>query len=272
MQTPSLLFPPTMKILSLTLLALLALTPAAFCFSGPGPWADGAYYPGGLDGKYFGIVTGNNISGVVGFAITEGAPPSRENQNQRASEGNNPIVIINPTFGPDPLQNYFSVFVEGRVYSGVTYAGIDIDAKKIAGTLNGLTPGALPQFTAEGGANAIVNSLPIVNRGLSGGFTADVKKRKQVFTFRGNGQLSTPANPQTVSLTSVPILANPILPPLEPDGTITNQVSTGLVTTHSTPFQVSGIRTSFNSSNPAARQDELRLTSGGGVGGAGGGN
>lgn len=269
------------KVLSTLLLPLLTATLTAG--GGPGPWADGAYYPGGLNGKYVGIVTGQNISGVLGFAISDGAPPFREAENQTSSGGDNPIAIVNPTFGSDPLQNYFSVFVQGRVYSGITYAGIDIDAEKIAGTLNGVTPTALNDFTAagpdgaasaaaEGGAYAVVDALPIVNRGLSGGFTANIKKKQSVFTFKGQGQLSTPANPQTVSLTSIPAVYIATDDPPSPAGTVTNQVSTGIVTTHSTPFSLSGIRTSFLSSNPAARRDELRLNPSGGAGGGGGGN
>jgi hypothetical protein len=54
------------------------------------------------------------------------------------------------------------------------------------------------------------------------------------------------------------------------DGTLTNQVSTGVVTTHTTSFNLSGIRTSFIASNPQARQDESDLSSG--AAGGGGGN
>jgi hypothetical protein len=274
---------------ALSTLLVPALSATLMAGAGPGPWADGAYYPGGLNGKYFGIVTGQNISGVLGFAVVDGAPPFREAENQESSGGANPIAIVNPTFGPDTLQNYFSVFVEGRVYSGITYAGIDSDANKVAGTLNGINPPALNQFTVAGstagagpipaGATepgpSVIDSLPIVNRGLSGGFTAKIKKKQAVFTFKGTGQLSTPANPQTVSVTSVPqvVVVNPLQPPPPPplvDGTLTNQVSTGVVTTHTTSFNLSGIRTSFIASNPQARQDESDLSSG--AAGGGGGN
>ncbi len=251
---------------------LFSLPQLALAGTGPGPWADGAYYPSGLNGKYFGTVTGNNITGVVGFAIVEGAPPFRESQNQSSSGGNNPIAIINPTYDPDVLQNYFSIFVEGRVYSGITYAGIDIDSKKIAGTLSGINPPALSQFTVGGETGGtgplppgqgpgVIDSLPIVNRGLSGGFTAKIKKKKAVFTFKGDGQLSTPFNRQTVSVTSIPAVYDPADIPPSPAGTVTNQVSSAVVTTESTPFNITGIRTSFLSSNPKARQDELTFSS-----------
>jgi hypothetical protein len=272
------------KVLSTLLLPALSATLMAG--AGPGPWADGAYYPGGLNGKYFGIVTGQNISGVIGFAVVDGAPPFREQTSQTGfGQGANPVVLNNTSFQPDQLQNYFGIFVEGRTYTGTTYAGIDIDANKVAGSLLGEQPGFTsggPAGAAGGGGlfpnnpNAAVDALPIVNRGLSGGFTAKVKKKQAVFTFKGTGQLSTPANPQTVSVTSVPevVVVNPLQPPPPPPlipGAITNQTSTGVVTTHTTSFNLSGIRTSFIASNPQARQDELELSSGGAGGGGGGG-
>lgn len=262
-----------MKHLPLSLLALLAFPISAFSFGGSGPWADGAYYPGGLNGKYVGIVTGQNISGVLGFAIVDGAPPFRRQENQTSSGGNSPIAILNPTFPPDPLQNYFGIFVEGRTYTGLTYAGIDIDSRKIAGSLSSVNPA----FTAAGPtsdsgppAYAVVDALPIVNRGLSGGFVANIKQRKNVFTFKGSGQLSTPANRQTVTTTSIPAVYNPVDDPPSPAGTITNQVSTGIVTTESTPFTISGIRTSLFSTSPQSRQDEREFSQG--AAGANGGN
>lgn len=271
-----------MKHLPLSLLALLAFPISALSFGGSGPWADGAYYPGGLNGKYVGIVTGNNIAGVLGFGIVDGAPPFRQNQNQTSSGGNSPIAIVNPTFEPDQLQNYYGIFVEGRTYTGLTYAGVDIDKKSIAGALIGAAPAFTaanvnnPDTGAGGGgivgppAYAVVDALPVVNRGLSGGFTAKVKSNRNVFTFKGNGQLSTPANLQVVNVTSIPAVYNPVDDPPSPAGTITNQVSTGFVTTESTPFTISGIRTSLFSTSPQSRQDEREFSQG--SAGANGGN
>ena len=251
----------------------LSIPPFALGGAGPGPWGQGAYYPGYLDGKYVATVTGNNISGVLGFAIVDGAPPFRTFTEQNAIIAGDAVVIEeNTTIQYDQLQNYFAIFVEGRVYTGKTSAGINLEDNTVAGALIGEEPLAILPFTASesGGAPyAVVDALPIVNRGLSGGFNAKIKQKQAVLSFKGDGQLSTPANPQTVSVTSIP--AEYILTddPPSPADTITNQVSTGVVTTHSTPFTLSGIRTSFNSSNPTATQD-ASAASGGGTGGTGG--
>lgn len=260
---------------------LLSIPQFALAGAGPGPWGQGAYYPGYLDGKYVATVTGNNIAGVLGFAIVDGAPPFRTFTEQSAVIAGDAIVIEeNTTIQYDQLQNYFAIFVEGRTYTGKTSAGINIEDNTVAGALMGEEPLAILPFTASqpgGGAGttlapyAVTDALPIVNRGLSGGFTAKIKQKQAVLSFKGHGQLSTPANPQTVSLTSIPAEYVLTDDPPSPEGTITNQTSTGLVTTHSTPFTLSGIRTSFNSSSPTATQD-ANAADGGGGGGATGGN
>jgi hypothetical protein len=48
---------------------------------------------------------------------------------------------------------------------------------------------------------------------------------------------------------------------LIPPDTITNEVITGQIITESTPFNLSGIRTSFAANNPAAAQDALNSQS-----------
>jgi hypothetical protein len=245
---------------------LILLTSAAMVCSslagsfGPGPWADGAYYPGNLNGKYMGVVTGNNISGVLGFAIVDGAPPFRVAQEQSGSDTG---VLINDTIELDVLQNYFAIFVEGRTYSGVTTAGIDISSKTVAGALQGRNPPGMPAtVTGAPGPGDFAfdasDALSIVNRGLSGGFTAKIKSDQAVFTFKGDGQLSTPANEQSYRISAVPTATA---------GVVTNEVVSGQYTTDSTCFNVSGIRTSFLSSNPAARQDEQTFSAGAGAGG-----
>jgi len=254
-------------------LLLPLLTSTLMAGAGPGPWGQGAYYPGYLDGKYVATVTGNNISGVLGFGISDGAPPFRTFIEQNAVIAGDAIVIEeNTTIQYDQLQNYFAIFVAGRVYTGKTSAGINIEDNSVAGALMGEEPLAMPPFTALAGTNAVANSLPIVNRGLSGGFTAKIKQKQAALTFKGSGQLSTPANTQTVNLTAVPIVANPLVPPTEPAGTITNLVTTGQVVTDTTCFQLSGIRTSPFSRSPTASSDASgESAAGGGAGGGGGG-
>jgi len=243
-----------------------------------GPWANGAYYPGYLNGKYMGVVTGNNIAGVLGFALVDGAPPFRSATTQSADAGGG--VLQNSSIRPDGTQNYFVIFVEGRTYSGLTTAGIDISSKTVAGAMQGTDPaGILPVGSSSGAsmgggstgsgslATNISDALSIINRGLSGGFTAKIKCDKAVFTFKGDGQLSTPANRQSWNVTVIPAVVPGFLPPPTiPAGTLTNEYATGVFQTETTPFQIKGIRTSFNASSLQAALDQNEAT------GAAGGN
>lgn len=235
----------------LALVALVVLpSSAAWAGAGPGPWANGANYPGQLDGKYMGVVTGHNISGVLGFAIADGQPPFRESDQQSSTDG---TLVVNQSIGIDPVQNYFAIFVEGRTYTGLTIAGINVDDCTVAGALQGQNPVAVPAAGTGGtGTDSIDftsrDALSIVNRGLSGGFTAKIKKNQSVFTFKGDGQLSTAANPQSYQIS---VERNPAT-----GAVVTNEIASGVVETSSSPFSLSGIRTSFFSSNPQARLDQ----------------
>lgn len=258
-------------VLSLLLAALvICSTATAGNWFGAGPFSNDGYWPGYLNGKYVATVTGNNISGVLGFAIVDGAPPFRINEQQSSSGGAiESTALVNQSITPDVLQNYFTIFVEGRTYFGLTTAGVNLDNNSIAGALQGQAPAGLPDITvtpafAGGGENATVDALSVLNRGLSGGFNATINSKKATFTFSGSGQLSTPANNQTVILTAVPTEADSLVDPLVPVGTVTNEVISGRIITETTPFSLSGIRTSFSANNPAATQDALQSQQGGG--------
>lgn len=82
---------------------------------------------------------------------------------------------------------------------------------------------------------------------MSGGFTAKITGQGAVFTFKGDGQLSTPANPQSYQIES-DIIGLPAAQ--------TNAIISGIYETHSTPFQVKGIRTSFNAFNLQGALDQ----------------
>ena len=223
-----------------------------------GPWANGAYYAGYLNGKYMGVVTGNNIAGVLGFAIVDGAPPFRTQEQQGGQQQQGVKVAEYQDPRIDITQNYFTIFVEGRTYTGLTTAGIDISSKTVAGALQGTDPiGVQAGVTGApgpggfavnpaGGINAF-NALSIINRGLSGGFTANITGQGAVFTFKGDGQLSTPANPQSYQIES-DIIGLPAAQ--------TNAIVSGIYETHSTPFQVKGIRTSFSAFNLQGALDQ----------------
>jgi hypothetical protein len=234
-------------LLSFGLLASISQAALAGNWFGPGPWSSDGPYPGYLNGKYQASVTGVNIIGVVGFSIVDGAPPSRETEVQAANAGG--PVTRNVALGVDPFQNYFMIFHEGRTYRGQTIASIDLSANTVTGALQGTDPASIQPFTAVAGVNAVINALPVVNRGLSGGFLANITEKNAVLSFSGTGQLSSAANPQTVNLTTIPAEYDPADDPPSPAGTITNEVITGQVATTSTPFDIRGLRTSFFASN-----------------------
>jgi hypothetical protein len=223
-----------------------------------GPWANGAYYSGYLNGKYMGVVTGNNIAGVLGFGISDGAPPFRTADTQSSSGGNTPVALANSQIRPDVTQNYFVIFVEGRTYSGLTTAGIDIASETVAGALQGTDPVGMPAAVTgdPGPGNFAFNAsdaLSIIDRGLNGGFTAKVKSQGAVFTFKGDGQLSTPANAQSYQIQAAVI----------PNTTQkTNEIITGIYKTDTTPFQVKGIRTSYTSFSLQGSQDQSAASAG----------
>ncbi len=253
----------------LSLLALASTSAAVFASAGPGPWANATYYPGNLDGKYQAAVYGNNISGVLGFALQNGSPTIATNTTLTTSNNSTQATVV-----VDPFQNYFAIFVEGRTYTGLSTATVDYNNSSVTGTLIG----AQPDFAFLTGSNSVIssqtftntnivtnqitvdnngvitftntfttnisvtnvfttNSLPapllnpagLVNRGLNGGFRADVNGDGGVFTFTGNGELSTPAQFQTVNFTT----------------NAKGEIIGAQVATDTVPFQLNGIRVSF---------------------------
>jgi len=283
-----------MKTLLALLLHLLVLTTLAIASIGPGPWASGAYYPGGTDGKYQAAAYGKNITGVIGFAIREGSPTVLQQTNAAAGGGGGG-TNASPSFSIataaaqafDATQNYFVIFVEGRTYSGLTVGSVNPVGKTVTGAMLGSQPDfsyntnssnsfitidTIPGVVTTNVTNTVttniqttivgnitnsftnittnivsvvtindpivitntnstqlIDPLPILNRGLSGGFQAKLKNNKAYMTFRGDGELSTPAQLQTVDLLT------------DPAG---NNIS-GTIQTHTVSFKVDGLRTSF---------------------------
>lgn len=283
------------------LAALLVSTSATFAGSfGPGPWASGSYYPGGTDGKYQASVTGNNITGVIGFSIREGGPstitPEQQNQQNAETDSAASSTIAAATATTqvfDETQNYFVIFVEGRTYTGLAVASVNPVNNSVVGSLLGAQPDfgyqsnnftdiflSVPNktnlvvttnpattntsiitnvvVTNVGGlvvtnsvittnvtvvdperiTNAIVTSgdlpanqfdpLPVLNRGSSGGWQAQLQNKGATMTFVGNGQLSSPAQAQRVDLVT------------------NNGQLVGQIVTDTVDFFVSGLRTSFS--------------------------
>jgi hypothetical protein len=243
-------------LLSIGLLASISQAALAGNWFGAGPWANDGYYPGYLNGKYQAAVTGQNIIGVIGFAIVDGAPASREIEVQAGSGALiTETVLRNIQYTVDPFQNYFVIFHEGRTYRGLTTAMIDLAANTVTGAFQGTDPLGNQPFVADTTVGGAVNTaLPIINRGVNGGFLANINEKGAVLTFSGTGQLSSPANDQTVTMSARPILFDPLNPPASPAGTITNLSASGSVQTESSPFNIRGIRTSFFATNAAPTQ------------------
>ena len=264
------------KFLLVPLLTALSSVPL-FAGAGTGPWALGAYYPGQLDGKYQASISGNNITGVVGFAIINGGLPFASRSSATGggaagvgggdTTGTSATSVNTDLGGVDETQNYFAIFVEGRTYTGRTVGMIDINRKKVTGTLIGLQPSfayrdlSFSQSAVVGievvtGTTTVpvLDNLPLLNRGLSGGFTANLKNTKNLMTFKGTGELATPAQTQTIT-------ANPptfTVPPLVPGGDpivingFTPSATSATIETHTVSFNVYGIKTSILATDPLA--------------------
>lgn len=225
---------------------------------GSGPWANATYYPGNLDGKYQAAVFGANVSGVLGFAIRDGAPPFLQSQSQQAVPltTNSTSIVSNQQIGIDNSLNYYAIFVNGRTYVGTTAAAINYDNNSVAGTLIGTQPSTITTtnqilasqlitnvvstnetFSITTGGSTVTTNIvydltnietvtttnaainaAVISTGVDGAFQANINSKRAVFTFQGPGQLSAP-------------------------GPVTN----GTQVNPSLAFNVNGIRVSFSS-------------------------
>jgi len=162
---------PASALLIVAVFLAITATTKAGSF-GPGPWANGAYYPGQFDGVYSATVFGNNTSGVFGFALQAGSPTIITNSESTTSTN---ISVVQSTVIPDPWQNYFLIFFNGVTYYGTTFATINVNSKTVAGAM----------YDGQGVISATNYSY------ASGGFTASLTSDKSPLTFSGNntGQL-----------------------------------------------------------------------------------
>jgi hypothetical protein len=169
---------------------LLPLSPAfSGNWFGPGPWANGAYYPGQYDGVYTATMFGGDpsvISGVLGFGLLNGAPTTSTNSTVSTNGTQNTITV-------DPFQNYFVTFVDGRTYAGLSIATVNNQSDQVSGGL------------FNGVAAPTVTTTTTNENTCSGGFTASLTGKEAVITFSGNNtgilQTSTNGIPVTPSST-----------------------------------------------------------------------
>ena len=178
---------------SLFALSLAASSTLAGSF-GPGPWANGAYYPGQLDGLYSAVATGqgaNVVAGTIGFALNSGT--SLVSTNSSSSS----ITV-------DPNRNYFVMWIDGRTYVGNTAASGSIANKTISGSLfRGVAPSTffiLLTTNNPGTTNQTVTTTQLVSSNSCGGaFTANLTSTKAVINFSGAGVVSTTENGDPVT-------------------------------------------------------------------------
>lgn len=202
-----------MKLLSvlLGLLATSSLTLAG-SFGGPAPFSDGSPLASGNDGIYQATARGQNISGIISFAYSNGAQT---------------------TFAP---QNRWSFFTAGQVVSGETTAAIR------GATIEGILDGSSVNLN-ENEDGQVQFPLVFVSSANSGNgtFTAKLDYSDANSEFKGDGIL-TPA-PATVTQIAIVTQSSNVFG----TGFISSTnvtISNGGGTFLPVSFQVRGVRTS----------------------------
>lgn len=133
-----------MSTLRTALFLNFVLIAGALAGAGSGPWANGTYYPGNLDGKYQAAVSGANTAGVLGFALSDGSPVFRQTTQQQQAGGSNSSGAVSTLLGStdqklslDASVNYYAIFVNGRTYTGNTVASVNYPKSTVTGVLQG---------------------------------------------------------------------------------------------------------------------------------------
>lgn len=212
----------------LVLASMLLQTPAAYALSG-GPFDNGQTPGASAGGTYSAVITGRNLTGLTQFGVS----------------------------GSSESNGRFAVFHEGIMSYGVTSAIADPGSQRIAGMFLGIA--LLPNGEGGGSAGSEAQdgnaTQAIVVRGSAeGAFTAEMKGFPVTITFEGEGEISTIANPVTVT---DPVVGPNVTvtspgtadgqggadPQIVDASTPANISSTTLRAT--TPFEIRGSRTSL---------------------------
>jgi len=209
--------------------SILMYSPAAFALTG-GPF-DNGYSPNATaQGTYAGVITGKNLTGLVQFGVSD----------------------ISESTGR------FAVFHEGIMSYGVCNAIADPANQRIAGMLLGVAP--LPgETTGASGQPGNPFQTITVRTSAEGAFTAEMQGFPVAITFEGKGEISTLANPVTVTDVTPGDTVIITAPGTANNGntndpqTITGQATTviqGTTLRATTPFEIRGSRTSLTSFAP----------------------
>jgi len=204
-------------------------SPAAFALTG-GPF-DNGYSPNATaQGTYAGVITGKNLSGLVQFGISD----------------------ISESTGR------FAIFHEGIMNYGICNGIADSRNQRIAGALMGVA--ALPGETTGGSAQIGTSFQTITVRSSAEGFfTAEMQGFPVSITFEGKGELSSVANPVTVTdatpgatvvITAPGTGSNGGANDPQPNRGQATSVIQGTTLRGTTEFEIRGSRTSLTSFAP----------------------
>ena len=209
--------------------SILLYSPAAFALTG-GPF-DNGYSPNATaQGTYAGVITGKNLTGLVQFGISD----SSESTGR------------------------FAVFHEGIMSYGVCNEIADPHNQRIAGALLGVAP--LPgETTGASGQPGTSFQTITVRTSAEGAFTAEMNGFPVAITFEGKGEISTVANPVTVTdatpgatvIVTAPGTANNgnTNDPQPNQGAAASTIQ-GTTLRATTPFEIRGSRTSLTTFAP----------------------
>jgi len=220
----------TRKALAPVLAAsILLYSPAAFALTG-GPFDNGYSPSATAQGTYAGVITGKNLTGLVQFGISD----------------------ISESTGR------FAVFHEGIMSYGVCNGIADPANQRIAGALLGVTP--LPgETTGASGQSGNSFQTITVRTSAEGFFTAEMRGFPVAITFEGKGELSTLANPVTVTdtaaggtviITAPGTADNGNTNDPQPNGAAATSVIQGTTLRATTDFEIRGSRTSLTNFAP----------------------
>lgn len=220
-----------LKALAPLVLASIIFQPAAaFALTG-GPFDNGRSQGATAAGTYSGVITGKNLIGQVMFGVSDNTESTGR----------------------------FAVFHEGIMSYGVCEGIADAANQRIAGALLGvalLPNGEGNGTTAADGADGNTTQTITVRTSAEGAFTAEMKGFPTAITFEGKGELSTVANPVTVTtgqtLTDAVTVTGSGVADNGSDNTSPQIVSTttdatvySTTTRATTPFEIRGSRTSL---------------------------
>jgi hypothetical protein len=203
--------------------SIILYTPSAFALRG-GPFENDRSSNESANGTYAGVLTGENLIGLTQFGIADNGEANGR----------------------------FSIFHEGIMNYGVTEAIGDIGNRVIAGAFLGVA--ALPgETTGASGSPGSTGQAITVRSSAEGAFTARMENFPLNIQFSGDGQLSTEANPVTVTSPASGGTVVVHAPGTADNGGVLDPQSVNAVTSTTvesttlratTPFKIRGSRTS----------------------------